>query len=155
MGLEVRELDYDDPAQRAGLCDILDAYAREPAGQGAPLSDHTRRHLVQGLANHPTSLVLLAFDDGAPVGAAVCFVGFSTFAARPLLNLHDFAVLPSHRGRGVGAALLDALEARARARGCCKVTLEVHDTNTRAQALYRRRGFGPWEPGTRSVSKPL
>ncbi len=153
--VQVRELDFDDPAERAALCDILDAYAREPAGQGAPLDDYTRRHLADGLAAHPTRLVLLAFVDDAPVGVAVCFFGFSTFAARPLLNLHDFAVLPAHRGGGVGAALLDTLEARARERGCCKVTLEVHDTNTRAQALYRRRGFGPWSPGTRFVSKPL
>ena len=59
------------------------------------------------------------------------------------------------RGRGVGQGLLDALEERARERGCCKISLEVHDTNTRAKALYRRRGFGPWEVPTWFVTKPL
>ena len=85
----------------------------------------------------------------------MCFWGFSTFAAQPLLNLHDFAVLPEARGRGVGQRLLAEIERRARARGCCKITLEVHDSNERAKALYRREGFGPWTTPTLFVSKPL
>jgi ribosomal protein S18 acetylase RimI-like enzyme len=71
----------------------------------------------------------------------VGFVGYSTFQARPLLNIHDLAVLPGRRGRGTGRALLAAAEAQALAEGCCKLTLEVQDDNTPARQLYDRFGF--------------
>ncbi|MDP7573186.1 MAG: GNAT family N-acetyltransferase, partial [Myxococcota bacterium] len=94
-----------------------------------------------------------------PVGVAVCFLGFSTFQARPLLNIHDLAVLPEWRGRGVGRALLAAAEDRARQRGCCKLTLEVQDSNRRALQLYERFGFSDFVIGdsgpTRFLAKLL
>jgi ribosomal protein S18 acetylase RimI-like enzyme len=68
-------------------------------------------------------------------------VGYSTFRARPLLNLHDLAVQPEARERGVGGALLAAVESHARALGCCKVTLEVREDNASARRLYERVGF--------------
>jgi ribosomal protein S18 acetylase RimI-like enzyme len=71
-------------------------------------------------------------------------VGYSTFQARPLLNVHDLAVLPRHRARGVGQALLAACEHHARQRGCCKLTLEVLSGNTRALRSYQRFGFAPY-----------
>ena len=80
--------------------------------------------------------------------------------ARPLLNIHDLAVLPSYRGRGVGHALLQAAEEHARREGCCKLTLEVRDDNARARALYRSFGFEDFAVGddstpTRFLGKPL
>jgi ribosomal protein S18 acetylase RimI-like enzyme len=86
-------------------------------------------------------LVLLAIAEGRPIGIAVCFLGFSTFQARPLLNVHDLAVVPEWRGKGVGWSLLSAAESRALERGCCKLTLEVQDDNEPALALYKRFGF--------------
>ena len=69
--------------------------------------------------------------------------------------MHDLAVLPEHRGRGVGRRLLEEIERRARARGSSKLTLEVHATNEAAMRLYRRFGFGPWDAPTLFVTKPL
>jgi ribosomal protein S18 acetylase RimI-like enzyme len=155
MAATITEANLDDPAHASAIVEIIDSYAREPQGGGAPLSDDARANLIDGLRAHPTSLVLLAVVDGAPVGAAVCQWGFSTFAARPLVNIHDLAVLPEHRGQGIGQALLLAVEQRAMARGCCRVTLEVHDENVGAKRLYERYGFGPWEPPTWFVSKAL
>lgn len=151
----IRGADLGDPAQASALIEILDAYAREPNGQSAPLPADARANLAAGLRAHPTAFVLLAFDGARAVGAAVCFVGFSTFAAKPLVNLHDLAVLPSHRGRGIGSLLLAEVERRARERGACKVTLEVHDTNHGAKRLYEATGFGPWSGATLFVSKRL
>jgi ribosomal protein S18 acetylase RimI-like enzyme len=76
---------------------------------------------------------------------AVCFLGFSTFAARRLLNIHDIAVEPEERGAGVGQKLLARIEQRARDLGCCKLTLEVQENNTRAMRLYTRFGFEAFE----------
>ena len=69
------------------------------------------------------------------------FRGFSTVAARPLLNIHDFAVAPEHRRRGLARALLAAVEEKAREIDCCKLTLEVLEHNLRAQGVYRAHGF--------------
>lgn len=153
--LEIRDADLGDRAQADALFEILDAYAREPNGQSAPLGEDARANLAAGLRAHPSAFVLLAFDGPRAVGAAVCFVGFSTFAGKPLVNLHDLAVLPSQRGRGVGSQLLAEVERRARERGACKLTLEVHDTNRGAKRLYEATGFGSWTSPTLFVSKRL
>ena len=117
------------------------AYALDTMGNGGPLSPEVLARLVPGLRAHPTTLVFLAYVDEVPVGIATCFLGFSTFAARPLINIHDLAVLPEHRGRGIGGALLRAVEVAARERGCVKVTLEVQENNRRARHLYERAGL--------------
>jgi ribosomal protein S18 acetylase RimI-like enzyme len=134
---------------------IIDSYARGPGGQNAPLSEDARAAMAPGLAAHPAAFALLAWDGDAIVGAAVCVWGFSTFAGRPSLNVHDLAVLPEHRGRGAGRALLEEAERRARARGSAKLTLEVHHSNEGAKRLYARFGFGPWDEPTLFVAKPL
>lgn len=107
----------------------------------SPLSDTVRERLAEGLHGHPSHIVFLAQWDTEPVGLAVCFLGYSTFAARALVNVHDLIVHPSFRRRGVAVRLLEAVEARARALGCCKVTLEVRTDNVVARSLYAARGF--------------
>lgn len=151
----IRDADLDDPRDTDALFAILDSYARGPGGQNAPLTDEARKALAPGLRAHPQTFALLAIDGDAPVGAAVCFIGFSTFAGRPFLNVHDLAVLPEQRGRGLGRALLEEAERRARARGCCKMTLEVNESNTGAQRLYRAFGFAGWEERTLFATKRL
>lgn len=138
----VRRADLTSDADAAAIVALIDAYARDPRGGGEPLPADVRGRLVPGLAAHPTSRAWLAFDGDEPVGVCVAFVGYSTFKARPLLNIHDLAVLPSRRGRGVGRALLAAAEAQAIAEGCCKLTLEVLEDNP-ARHLYQRFGFEP------------
>ncbi len=140
--VEILEADLNRPDHQGAVLALVDAYARDPMANGAPLSDEARRGLIPGLREHPTALVFLAYLEGRPVGVAVCFRGFSTFAAKPLVNVHDLAVLPECRGRGVGRGLLRAVEQWARAAGCCKLTLEVLENNHRARTLYASTGFG-------------
>ena len=153
--LSIRDADLLDPEESRALVEIIDCYAREPGGQSAPLSAYAREALAPGLRAHPAAFALLAWQGGAAVGAAVCVWGFSTFTGSPSLNVHDLAVLPEHRGRGIGRLLLEEIERRARARGSSKLTLEVHATNEAAMRLYRRFGFGPWDAPTLFVTKPL
>jgi ribosomal protein S18 acetylase RimI-like enzyme len=137
----VVQADLENPRHQQAIVELVGAYARDPMGGGRDLPADVRRALVPGLRDHPTTLVFLAFDGETPVGIAVCFVGFSTFAARPLINIHDLAVVAGHRGRGIGRRMLEHVEAHARRLGCCKLTLEVLAENTPAQALYRAAGF--------------
>ena len=51
------------------------------------------------------------------------------------------AVAPEHRGRGIGAALLDVAIATARAEGLHKLSLSVFAHNEAAIGLYRKLGF--------------
>jgi ribosomal protein S18 acetylase RimI-like enzyme len=157
--IRVVDADYDDPVHRAGILNVLDAYARDPVGGGEPLAEDVRETLVPELSKQPTARVFLALMDDLPVGVAICFMGFSTFAARPLLNVHDLAVLPEWRGRGIGRALLTAAEERARGEQCCKLTLEVQEDNQRAWGLYESFGFEDFVIGTsaptRFLTKPL
>lgn len=120
---------------------MMDAYARDTMGDGRPLSDYARQHLIDGLREHPTTLVFLLFEGEEAVGIATCFRGFSTFAARPLINISDFFVIPRHRGLGLGRRLLEAIESHARALGCCRLTLEVQENNQRARRIYGSFGF--------------
>jgi len=159
MNLRVREADFGDQRDADGIVTVLDSYASDPVGGGQPLARDVRDRLVPALRDHPTALVLLALADDEPVGIAVCFFGLSTFRARPLLNIHDLAVLPRHRGKGIGRALLHAAEEHARRKACCKMTLEVQDDNSQARILYRRFGFEDFVVGssaaTRFLAKPL
>lgn len=139
----VMEADLANPLHQEAIVTLLNAYACDPMGGGRPLPEPVRMALIPGLQRHPTTLLWLAWSGPQPVGIAVCFVGFSTFAARPLLNVHDLAVLPDYRRQGIGRMLLEQAAARARALGGCKLTLEVRADNATARQLYARSGFGP------------
>ena len=140
-GVEVVEADLNRPEHQDATLELLDAYARDPMGNGAPLPADVRRRLIPGLRAHPTTIVFLAYWGGEPVGLAICFRGFSTFAARPLINIHDLVVLSKHRGQGVGRRLLEAIALKGWAIDCCKLTLEVQENNRRARRLYEGAGF--------------
>jgi ribosomal protein S18 acetylase RimI-like enzyme len=137
----VRLADYTSATDAAALVTLLDAYASDLAGGGEPLSDYAKTHLVRELAARPQAYTVLAFDGDQPVGLVNCIEGFSTFACKPLVNVHDVAVLASHRGRGVAAQMLALAERQALARGAVKMTLEVLSGNEPAVNLYRRIGY--------------
>jgi GNAT superfamily N-acetyltransferase len=139
--IEIVRVRYADPVHAVALVGLLDAYARDPAGGGEPLSDFARDNLVSQLAARPFVFSVLALDGGIPVGLVNAIEGFSTFACRPLINVHDVVVLPSHRGKGIAARLFAAVEAIARERGACKLTLEVLSGNKHARRLYEKLGF--------------
>jgi len=129
------------------------AYAQDPMGNGRDLSEDARRTLIDQLRAHPTTLIFLALHQSEAVGIVTCFVGFSTFAARPLINIHDLHVVKEYRRRGVARLLLEAVETEARGLGCCKLTLEVQENNHPARALYGSFGFvgGEYEPEAGTV----
>ncbi|MEM6629724.1 MAG: GNAT family N-acetyltransferase [Bacteroidota bacterium] len=155
MEMEILAADLQNPAHIAAIIEIIDSYAQGPGGQNAPISQQARENMGEGLRKYANIEVLLAKENETFVGIAVCKWGFSTFAGKPYLNIHDLAVLPTHRGKGIGRTLMHEAEERAKAAGCAKLTLEVHDSNEGAKRLYASEGYGPWESPTLFVSKAL
>ncbi len=139
--MTIIEADLANPEHQLDVVRLTAAYACDGMGNGAPLPPDVLARLVSGLRDHPTTIIFLAYVDDQAVGIATCFRGFSTFAARPLINIHDLAVLPEHRGAGIGRSLLEAVECKARTLGCARVTLEVQEHNSVARSLYEAVGF--------------
>lgn len=147
MTIDIVKADFTIPLHAVAFITALDAYARDPMGGGAPLSEHARANLVPMLVRRPGFFSVLAFVDGEVAGLANCMEGFSTFACKPLINIHDFAILPPFRRLGLGRGVLGFVEQIAVENGCCKLTLEVLEGNKVAQALYSASGFAGYELG--------
>ena len=109
------------------------------------MSAFARAQLVPELRQRHWMRCLLAFSDGEAAGLAICIEGFSTFAGKPLLNIHDLAVTKKFRGHGIAKQLLARIEATARRLGCCKITMEVLEGNDIAQSAYRACGYAPYQ----------
>lgn len=138
---QIVKADYSNTAHASAIIALLDEYASGPSGGGEPLSLHVKDELIPALQRTPSALTLLAFAGETPIGLLNAFETLSTFRAKPLINIHDIAVTANWRRRGIGRALLRAIEEIARQRSCCKLTLEVLENNISAQALYRELGF--------------
>jgi GNAT superfamily N-acetyltransferase len=101
----------------------------------------TEELLMAGLFGaRPYAETVLAEDHGRPIGFALFFHNFSTFLARPGIYLEDLFVLPDHRGRGVGRALLAHLAQLALQRSCGRLEWSVLNWNQEAIQFYERLG---------------
>ncbi len=145
MAIEILLANYRDPDHAQALVNLLDAYARDPAGGGTPLTAEVMEQLPRALEARPQAFSILAYDGEQPVGLINCIEGFSTFACRPLVNVHDVVVLASHRGRRIAQRMLARVEEEARRRGACKLTLEVLSGNPSALKAYEREGFANYQ----------
>jgi len=146
--IRICRADYANPRHASALVAMLDAYARDLMGGGEALSQFARFNVVNELARLPQAFSVLAFEgqgEDVPVGLVNCMQGFSTFACKPLVNVHDLAVLSGYRGQRIGERMLDLVEVMARERGACKLTLEVLSGNAPATRLYARVGFAQYE----------
>ena len=145
MNLEITQADYQNAKHAAAVVQLLDGYARDAMGGGHALTDEVKQNLVGELARRPTAFSVLAFVDGQPAGLINCFEGFSTFACKPLVNIHDVAVASVFRRQGIAQAMMAKVEQIAEERGCCKLTLEVLSGNHGAQQMYRKLGYAGYQ----------
>lgn len=141
---EIVRADYDNPKHAADIVTMLRSYAMDPMGGGEDLSEDVQQALVPGMKASPAASSLLAYIDDEPVGLANLMTTFSSFAGKPLLNIHDIAVSKDHRGAGIGRQLFDEIHTIANEIGACKVTLEVLEGNEPAKALYASLGYGDY-----------
>ena len=92
--------------------------------------------------------VLLAEQNGKPVGFALFFHNFSTFLGRAGIYLEDLYVTPAARGNGVGKRLLQALASVAVERGCGRLEWSCLDWNIPSIGFYRSIGARPMDDWT-------
>ena len=137
--------DLSNLLHAAAVIELLDIYSRDPMGGGEPLSDYTRHNLLPALASRQDTVIVLAFEQDKAVGMIIGFEGFSTFACKPLLNIHDVIVHPDFRGQNLAGDMMNVIESIARNRAYCKLTLEVLQGNTAAQQSYSKSGFTPYQ----------
>lgn len=145
MTPELIEVDYSNPQQTGDLLQLLNEYASEPMGGGEPIATERHSSIIAGLREFPTAFSFLVYVDRTPAAMTNCFFGFSTFAGKRLINIHDLMVSKEFRGQGLSHFLLQEIEAKARANDCCKITLEVLSNNEIAKNSYRKFGFDGYE----------
>lgn len=141
---EVINLSLD--AHQKALISLLNDYMQDDMGASKSLDPTIAWKIVSDLYDHPGYKGFLLRLDEKYVALANCFVNYSTFNAKPFLNIHDFVVSPSMRRMGLGNRLLGGIISYATNQGYCKVNLEVREDNSSAMALYRKIGFKPCSP---------
>jgi GNAT superfamily N-acetyltransferase len=148
VNITTRRVDYANASDRAALCSLLNHYAQDPMGGGAPLAPDVLARLCDDLAQRAFAFSFIAWaassEGERAVGLVNCMEGYSTFKAKPLINIHDLIVHSDWRGQGVGQRLMQAVEHVARSKGACKITLEVLTGNRTAMQSYERFGFAPY-----------
>ncbi len=138
-----RVVPADVPAV-VGLVHELAAYEREP--ESCLLTADQLDAALFGPA--PALFGHVAEHDGTVVGCALWFRNFSTWRGVHGLYLEDLYVRPTHRGAGLGRALLAALARECVARGYARLEWSVLDWNAPAISFYRALGAVPMDEWT-------
>lgn len=134
--MQIRRATEADIPTILRLIHALAEYEREPEAVRIGESELRR----DGFGPQPLFECLIADDaDGEPAGFALFFPIYSTWRG-PSIHLEDLFVIPSHRGHGLGKALLSAVAAVACERGCARLQWDVLDWNTPAIDFYQSRG---------------
>lgn len=144
--LEIIPFDFENYDHLHALVELMEEYMADKMGGAEPYTDLQKKQLVKGLKEHPSKILLLARIDEEYVGLINCFVNFSTFAARPFVNIHDVIVSSQWRNRQIGRKLIEKVLEEAAGMNCSKVTLEVREDNSNAKHLYASMGFHDSEP---------
>lgn len=143
--MKIVKVNYDNQEHHQIICDLMNHYAQDPMGGGEALAKEVLDNLVSGLKTFGKATTFLAYDNGKAIALINCILGFSTFKAKPLMNIHDVVVKDGYRGKGVTQLMLKAAEELAVELGCCKLTLEVLEGNAPAIRAYKKYGFDGYE----------
>ena len=108
----------------------------------------TEEILSDWLFERRVAEAFFAVEDGVEVGFALYFHNFSTFLGRGGIYLEDLFVLPEHRGKGYGKAILTRLAQIARERGCGRLEWACLDWNKPSIDFYLSLGAKPMDEWT-------
>jgi ribosomal protein S18 acetylase RimI-like enzyme len=125
---------------------LLSDYMDDEMGGKQCLTNKQKEKLLSDLKSLDHYVGFFYEHDNSYVALANCFEVYSTFRACKMLNIHDFVVYNTHRGRGIGKKLMNEIISFSKNSGYCKLSLEVRTDNGNAQSLYRKLGFLPCDP---------
>ena len=108
----------------------------------------TEEQLEREVFDRAGAQVIFALEGETEVGFALYFHNFSTFLGRRGLYLEDLFVLPEHRGKGYGKALLQRLAAIAKEEGCGRFEWWCLDWNQPSIDFYKKMGAIPMDEWT-------
>lgn len=123
---------------------LMSHYACDPMGGGEDLSDYAKNNLISSLLSRKDIFIILIFNGDKPAALLTAIEGFSTFACKPLFNIHDVVVHSDFRGNGLTKLLFSKIEEVAKHQDCCKITLEVLSGNPIAKKAYQKLGFSDY-----------
>ncbi|MFA5328683.1 MAG: GNAT family N-acetyltransferase [Prolixibacteraceae bacterium] len=141
MELSLLQVDLSNSTHAAQVIKLLNDYMNDPMGNNRPMEKSIAPKIIAGLKKHPGFLGFFVMANDQFAGLANCNINFSTFQAKPLINIHDFIVSPEFRGIGAGRFLLQGIVDFALENGFCRVNLEVREDNLTAKSLYKKLGF--------------
>ena len=118
---------------------------RPPLGTAlrAPGEPSQEASWLEGARVEPDSVLLVLRDGSEAIafGLAVVDRGGDDILPSPRLTIAEFAVTPRYRGKGIGSAILAAMESRAMEMGLAALDLSVFEGNDAAAGLFRKTGF--------------
>lgn len=127
-------------ADIAALSELLSVLFSQEV-EFTPDTEAQRRGLARIIDNPEAGVVLVARKNNTIVGMVNLLFTISTALGERVALLEDMIVLPSGRGKGVGAKLLSEAIALARVQGCKRMTLLTDQSNKSAQRFYAKQGF--------------
>ena len=136
MPLEIRPATPADVPQILAFIRELALYEREPDAVLATESDLLR----DGFGPTPRFRCIIASLDEEPAGFALFFTSYSTWRGHHGIRLEDIYVTPTHRGQGIGKALLRHLAQIAIDEGCPRLEWDVLAWNQPAIDFYHSQG---------------
>ncbi len=132
-------------ATRDDVAAIIDLFRDDYLGQGRENPDDMAAYLIafDGIENEPNNDIIVGEDEDGTIVATyqlTCIAGLALAATRRA-QVEGVRVASHLRGQGIGEAMFQDVEARARAAGCGLVQLTMNQTRKDAHRFYERIGF--------------
>ena len=145
MSIRVREARPEDRDAIVAIVPRLRAFGAVPLYAPKELDGGERETLERVLEARPESatLIVAELNELGVVGVAYAHPASDYFTHETHGHLGVIAVAELGEGKGVGRALLDAIEAWSAASGHRFLTLNVFEANARARSFYERAGYAP------------
>lgn len=144
--MKLIQVDLNNSEHSLAVVSLLNDYMLDEMGIGEKMPEELAPKIITGLKKHRAYLGFFVMVDEDYAALANCNLNYSTWKAKPLINIHDFVVSPQFRNKGIGLFLLQSIEAYAKENGFCRINLEVRHDNYKAQNLYKKAGFKECDP---------
>ncbi len=140
-GTEVCHIDLTNASHCHHLVKLLNAYMEDEMAVGEPMPGHLAPTLIERFKKHAGYRGFFALVDDQYIALANCIMNVDTKDQKPVLNIHDFIVLPEFREQGIGHFLINKISDYAASQECTRILLDVRGDNIKAKKLYTKAGF--------------